>query len=323
MIGFVKLISNMKFEFLGKKADGDNIVCKITSPNYIPSEHKIESENNEEDENVKNTIKEVYLTAHYDTVTSSMPIFSKIRLVGMGLSLLTILLLSITTGILNLITHYASTSELLKTSTIMSWIVLGASAFVTILTIIGFFSKRTNDSSGACDNGSGSAVLLELASFFGKNPLDNVNLTFIWCTAEEWGLYGSKAYVKAHKEELLNIKDRFFNINVDMVGEEIAYVEKKGIFRKNPINKTLNNLIKESAEEKEIEIRGFKAMIAGSSDHAPFAKIKLEVATFNSKKDVKRIHSKKDCIDIVKPENMTGAVEVIKSVIQKLNKKEN
>ena len=131
-----------------------------------------------------------------------------------------------------------------------------------------------------------------------------------------------KAYVKQHKEELLAMKDRFFNINVDMVGQEIAYMEKKGVFRKIPLNKTLNKLIKESAEEKEIEIRGFKSMMAGSSDHAPFKKIKLEVSTFLSKKDFKKIHCDKDTLDIVNPEKMAGAVELIKNVIQKLDKKE-
>ena len=112
----------------------------------------------------------------------------------------------------------------------------------------------------------------------------------------------------------------FYNINVDMVGQEIAYMEKKGVLRKKPLNKTLNKLIKESAEEKEIEVRGFKSLMVGSSDHAPFKKIKLEVATFLSKKDVKKIHCDKDTLDIVKPEKISGAVELIKTVIQKLDK---
>lgn len=188
-----------------------------------------------------------------------------------------------------------------------------------ILIFITIFNKRTNDSYGACDNGSGSAVLLELAVFFGNHPLENVNLAFLWCTAEELGLYGSKAYVKQHKDELLAMKDRFYNINVDMVGQEIAYMKKKGVFRKTPLNKTLNKLIKESAEEQGIEIRGFKSMLAGSSDHAPFKKVKLEVSTFLSKKDFKKIHSDKDTLDIVDPEKMVGVVNLIKGVISKLD----
>ena len=107
---------------------------------------------------------------------------------------------------------------------------------------------------------------------------------------------------------------------MDMIGQEIAYIEKKGILCKKPLNKTLNKLIKESAEEKEIEVRGFKSMLAGSSDHAPFKKQKLEVAAINSRKDFRNIHSKKDKFDVVKPEKLSGAVELIKTVIQKLDK---
>ena len=190
----------------------------------------------------------------------------------------------------------------------------------SILLIISLFRKRTNGSDGICDNGSGSSVLLELASYFQKNTLENINLTIMWCAAEEWGIYGSRQYVKAHKEELKSMKDRFYLINVDMVGQEIAYVEKKGILRKTPLNQTLNKLIKESAEEKEIKARGYNSMFAMSSDHAPFKKQKLEVAAFNSKKDFRNIHSKKDTIDVVKPEKLSGAVELIKTVVQKLDK---
>ncbi len=308
MVLFITLLTKDKLEFLGKKGKGYNIISKSGKDPILTSE----------DENLK---KEVYLTAHYDTVASSMPKFGKISLAGKALSLLLTFLLTLTTGILFLIRFYSLSTKLETTIVILRWIIMGLTTVSLILIFISFFNKRTNDSDGACDNGSGSAVLLELAAFFGKNPLENVNLIFIWCTAEEWGLYGSKAYVKQHKEELLAIKDRFYNINVDMVGQEIAYMEKKGVFRKIPLNKTLNKLIKESAEEKEIEVRGFKSMMVGSSDHAPFKKIKLEVATFLSKKDFKKIHCDKDTLDIVNPEKMAGTVELIKSVIQKLDKK--
>ncbi|TFG18166.1 MAG: DUF4910 domain-containing protein [Promethearchaeota archaeon] len=308
MVVFVTLLTKDKFEFLGKKAKGYNIIATVGKDRILTSE----------DENLK---KEIFLTAHYDTVASSMPKFGKISIAGKALSLLFTLLLTLTTGILFLIRFYTHSLKLETTIVILRWIILGLTTFSLILIFISFFSKRTNDSDGACDNGSGSAVLLDLAAFFGKNPLKNVNLTFIWCAAEEWGLYGSKAYVKRHKEELMAMKDRFYNINVDMVGQEIAYMEKKGVFKTTPLNKTLNKLIKESAEEKEIEVRGFKSMMAGSSDHAPFKKIKLEVATFLSKKDVKKIHCDQDTLDIVNPEKMAGAVELIKRVIQKLDKK--
>jgi len=69
---------------------------------------------------------------------------------------------------------------------------------------------------GACDNASGVGVILELAKFFGKykNGLP-CNLRFLALGAEEIGLLGSKAYVKAHAQELDRCK---FVINIDQVG---------------------------------------------------------------------------------------------------------
>jgi len=49
---------------------------------------------------------------------------------------------------------------------------------------------------------------------------------------------------------------------------------------------------------------------------------KIRSATFLSKKDVKKIHCDKDTLDIVKPEKISGAVELIKTAIQKLDQKE-
>ncbi|MFA5341836.1 MAG: M28 family metallopeptidase [Clostridia bacterium] len=73
-------------------------------------------------------------------------------------------------------------------------------------------------SRGMYDNASGSAILLELARNYIKNPpLRTVR--FIWCGSEERGLFGSKNYVKNHEEELKNIR---LCINVDLAGPVIG-----------------------------------------------------------------------------------------------------
>lgn len=74
-------------------------------------------------------------------------------------------------------------------------------------------------SKGAYDNGTGSATILELLSYF-SNHLPKRTLKFIWCGAEELGLLGSKAYVADHQEELKKI---LLCINVDMTGVLIGY----------------------------------------------------------------------------------------------------
>lgn len=67
---------------------------------------------------------------------------------------------------------------------------------------------------GAMDNSSGSAVLLDVAAWFKRNP-DKLkrSLLFLWCTGEEKGLLGSK-YFAAHPT--VPIQSIVANINTDM-----------------------------------------------------------------------------------------------------------
>lgn len=72
----------------------------------------------------------------------------------------------------------------------------------------------TSLSHGAYDNMSGCAGLLSVMEQMKGKEL-HYGLTFVFCGSEERGLLGSKAYVKAHKEELEKVA---LNINLDMIG---------------------------------------------------------------------------------------------------------
>ena len=72
----------------------------------------------------------------------------------------------------------------------------------------------TSLSHGAYDNMSGCAGLLGVMEQL-KGKKHNYGLRFVFCGSEERGLLGSKAYVKAHENELENI---VLNINLDMIG---------------------------------------------------------------------------------------------------------
>ncbi len=104
-----------------------------------------------------------------------------------------------------------------------------------------------------------------------------------------------------------------------MVGSELAYLDKAGLLKKKPLNSKLNQLIEQTAQEIGIEARKFNSVIGGNSDHASFKKEKLEVCCFLAKKDTKIIHSKKDTIDLVKPEKLEDAVELIKNMVEKMD----
>lgn len=67
-------------------------------------------------------------------------------------------------------------------------------------------------STGVYDNMAGSVIIMEIARYFMQNPPKRT-LKFNWYGSEEQGLLGSKAYVKAHEEELKNHR---LMINVDV-----------------------------------------------------------------------------------------------------------
>ena len=73
-------------------------------------------------------------------------------------------------------------------------------------------------STGVYDNGAGSVINMEILRHFVANP-PRRTLQFNWYGSEEMGLLGSKAWVKAHKDEL---KDHVYMISVDVGGSVLG-----------------------------------------------------------------------------------------------------
>jgi len=113
--------------------------------------------------------------------------------------------------------------------------------------------------------------------------------------------------------------DQDLLINVDMVGSELAYVNKAGLLFRKPLNKHLNRQISEIAEREGIEARAFSSPLASNSDHAPFRKLKMETAFFLSQKDTKKIHKPLDTIEKVNPQKMKDAVKLLSAVVMELD----
>jgi Iap family predicted aminopeptidase len=78
---------------------------------------------------------------------------------------------------------------------------------------------------GANDNGSGMAVVLELATLFAQEPCDRT-LMFVLFGAEEGGHIGSNCFVKLHKKDLLENIKALVNIDAVAVGGKLCVVEK-------------------------------------------------------------------------------------------------
>jgi len=67
---------------------------------------------------------------------------------------------------------------------------------------------------GGHDNGAGTAIIVEAARCLAAEPLKRT-VRFALCAGEEYGLHGSRHYVKRHKGELENIR---LCVNCDVAG---------------------------------------------------------------------------------------------------------
>lgn len=117
---------------------------------------------------------------------------------------------------------------------------------------------------GANDNASGTAMVLELAKYFAKNKKKlKYSMAFLFFSAEELGLLGSKNYVEHPLFPLSKIK---FLVNLDMVGsgDKGIKVVNGTVFR-NEFDK-LVQLNKEKGYLADVSLRG----PAANSDHYPF-----------------------------------------------------
>ena len=84
---------------------------------------------------------------------------------------------------------------------------------ISVIIPMFLFLFTSSKSTGSIDNASGVSILIELAKKIKENPLDNYNVLFIWCGAEEWGLKGSKKFVAKYVKKYDLIYDLNKSIN--------------------------------------------------------------------------------------------------------------
>jgi len=124
---------------------------------------------------------------------------------------------------------------------------------------------------GADDNASGTAMVLMLAEYFSKNPID-CNIAFVLFGAEEQGLIGSKYFVENLPFNKDNIK---VMLNYDMVGR---MNENKLTLIGSTTAVEFDSLIQTLPEHKlEISLRGGGY---SGSDQASFYSEKIPVLFF-------------------------------------------
>lgn len=119
---------------------------------------------------------------------------------------------------------------------------------------------------GADDDGSGTAAVMEAARILSKYPLD-FSVRFIAFSAEELGLYGSKAYAseaRNRNEKIIGV------INLDMISYADSLPEDFDIIV-NPASQWLAEKVSLSSEAYALlSIRKIIKSSYPYSDHSPF-----------------------------------------------------
>ena len=204
---------------------------------------------------------DIVLMAHYDTKSQTLPTLFRATLFYISI-ILCIAIPIIYIGfyvlvVLNpiLVSVWSLPPILTTTSTNAFITALWVLAAIDIATIVILALNKTgNKSVGAIDNASGVGVFLELAQNYVKAPLENYNLTFVATGAEEYGLFGAVAFMKAHESELDPDVTYFLNLKVAAVRGHFYIPGPVGFPPQFPCLE-VENLFKKALKRRNIPVK--------------------------------------------------------------------
>lgn len=162
---------------------------------------------------------------------------------------------------------------------------------------------------GANDNGSGTAVLIELARVLAQRETHST-LIFVAFDAEEFGLIGSR-YFTDHLSDTDRAKITAM-LNFDMLGGGSGPLLVSG-------DGPTGMMARRAASELGIESRNFRLGSGAGSDHEPFQRIGIDTVFFL--RDYDLLHTPKDVIGEVREQFLAEAGRVAIKTVETLEAK--
>ncbi|MFX0095212.1 MAG: M28 family metallopeptidase [Candidatus Hodarchaeota archaeon] len=255
---------------------------------YIPSQYQ----------------KELILCAHHDSISMriSMKLMMRAMMIGIGSALIYSIGYFIGFSLL----FFLQVNIFQVFWWVFYWLVM---IFLVLLNLV-FLSRffRKNESHGSCDDGTGVAIILELAKIL-KEIQPKVKVTLACFGAEELGLLGSAMFYDERKDSYQRCPVEV--ISIDMIGEKppLSIVKAiKPIFS-IPTSQNLNEELVQVAEYLEIEVKKGKFFYPGS-DFAHWLFNGHEATWVGNSSQV--IHSKNDKPDAI---NLTLVNQCLKLFI--------
>jgi Zn-dependent M28 family amino/carboxypeptidase len=170
---------------------------------------------------------------------------------------------------------------------------------------------------GANDNASGSTAVTEVMKYFAKNKTNKRSLIFVFFSAEEKGLLGSKHLAKKLKAENL---DLYFMFNFEMIG--VPMQEKDFLLYITGFGKTnMASKMNEYAGEKVI---GYipaetKYQLFRASDNYPFFtefEVPAQTVSTFDFENFDFYHKPDDEFELMDPKHMTNVVNTMIPVLE-------
>lgn len=174
--------------------------------------------------------------------------------------------------------------------------------------IIGGHLDSWDLGTGATDNGTGSMAVLAAARALQKLGVKpKRTIRFVLFTGEEQGLNGSRAYVKAHQDEL----PRISGVLIHDTGT--GKVLTVGLMHNYAALETMERILYPLARDKDIGLSQPSLRSEGGSDHVPFDQAGVpgfwciqDPADYN-----KTHHSQADTLDRVRWDDLTEGAQVL------------
>jgi carboxypeptidase Q len=174
--------------------------------------------------------------------------------------------------------------------------------------IIGGHLDSWDLGTGATDNGTGSMAVLEAARALQKLGVKpKRTIRFVLFTGEEQGLNGSKAYVKAHADELGKISGVL--IHDSGTGKVLSI----GLMANYAAREEIDHALYPLAKAPGIELAEPSLRTEGGSDHVPFDEAGVPgfwCVQDNADYD-KTHHSQADTLDRVRWDDLTEGAQVL------------
>ena len=161
--------------------------------------------------------------------------------------------------------------------------------------VLGGHYDSVEEGQGANDNGSGIAVLLELARGLATRQTQNT-LRLIAFDAEELGLYGSRHYVENLPSDARAQIIAMFNF--DMLGGGSGPLLAGG-------DGAVGKLARDVAQTLNIPARNFALGNNAGSDHQPFQRVGIDTIFFS--RDYNLLHTPDDVFAQVREEYLADA----------------